>query len=58
MVDLATKSSFNTLLRLHVVIQISELAAIFADAWIEIHATEEQAEFRYETARSVVLTGR
>jgi hypothetical protein len=52
------KSSFNTLLRLHEVMQISELVAISADAWTETHAVEEQAGFRYGTAASAVLTGR
>jgi hypothetical protein len=51
------KSSFNTLLRIHEVMQINELVAISADAWTETHA-EEQAGFRYGTASSAVLTGR
>ena len=49
------KSSFNALLRLHEVIQINELVAIFADTWTEIHAVEEQAGFRYGTAGSMRL---
>ena len=49
MIDPVIKSSFNTLSRLHEVMQISEIAVVFADAWIEIHAIEEQAGFHYGT---------
>jgi len=38
--------------------QISELVALFADAWTETHAVEEQAGFRYGTVGPAVLTGR
>ena len=58
MIDPAVKSSFNTLLRLHQVMRISELVVTFADARAEIHAIEGQAGFRYGTARSGALTGR
>ena len=57
MIDPVIKSSFNTLLRLREVMRISELVAIFADTWTEIHPIEGQAWFRYGTARSVVLAG-
>ena len=50
MVGPVIKSSFNTLLRIHEVMQISELVVIFSDAWTEAHAVEEQAGFRYGTA--------
>ena len=52
------KSSFNTLLRLHEVIQIGGLVAIFADARTEIHVVEEQAGFGYDAAESAMFTGR
>ena len=58
MIGPVIKSSFNILLRIHEVTQISELVAIFADAWTEVDAVEEQAGFRYGTARSIVLAGR
>ena len=58
MIGPVIKSSFNTLLRIHEVMQISELATILADAWTEIHAVEEQAGFHYGTLGPVVLTGR
>ena len=58
MIGSVIKSSFNTLLRLREVMQISELVALFADAWTEIHPIEGQARFCYSTARSVALTGR
>ena len=58
MIDPVTKSSFTTLLRLHEVMQISELVAIFADDGTEIHSVEGQAWFRYGAAESVTLTGR
>ena len=38
--------------------QFIELVAIFADAWTEIHAIEEQAGFCYGTAASAMLTRR
>jgi len=41
MIGPVIKFSFNTLLRLHEVVQISELVAIFADAWTERHSVEE-----------------
>ena len=50
MIGPIVKSSFNTLLRIHEVMQISELVVISADAWTEAHAVEEQAGFRYGTA--------
>jgi len=58
MIGPAIKSSFNTLLRLHEVMPISELVAIFADARTEVHAVEGQAGFRYGTPRSDVLARR
>ena len=58
MIGPVIKSSFNTLLRIHEVTQISELVAIFADAWTEVDAVEEQAGFRYGTTRSVVFAVR
>ena len=58
MVEPVIKSSFDTLLRIHEVIQISELAAILADAWIEVYAVEGQAGFHYGTLGPAVLTGR
>ena len=57
MIDPVIKSSFNTLLRLREVMRISELVAIFADTWTEIHPIEGQTGFRYGTARPVALTG-
>jgi hypothetical protein len=53
----AIKSSFNTLLRLHEVMEISELVPIFADIRTGTYAVEEQAGFRHGTA-ALVLTGR
>ena len=58
MIGPVIKSSFSTLLRIHEVMRISELVAIFTDAWTEIHAVEEQAGFRYGTLGPAVLTGR
>ena len=58
MIGPVIKSSFNTLLRFHEVIQVCELVTIFADAWTEIHGVEEQARFRYGTVGPAVLTGR
>ena len=52
------ESSFNTLLRIHEVMQISEPVATLTDAWTEIHIVEEQAGFRHYTAESAVPTGR
>jgi len=52
------KSSFNTFLRLHEVIRIDELVAIFPDALTEIHTVEEKAGFRYGTLGPIVLTRR
>jgi len=58
MIGPVIKSSFNTLLRIHEVMQISQFVAIFADAWTEVHAVEEQAGFHYGTLGPAVLTGR
>ena len=58
MIGPVIKSSFNILLGLHEVVQISELVMASADASTEIHAVEEQAGFRYGTVGSAVLTGR
>ena len=52
-----TKSSFNTLLKVHEVMQFRKLVAPFADTRTGIPGGEEQVRFRYGTARSVVLRG-
>ena len=38
--------------------RISGHVTVFADAWAEVHAVEEQAGLRYGTAGSAMLTGR
>ena len=58
MIGPVIKYSFNTLLRLHEVMHVSELVAMFADTWIEIHTLKGQAGFRHGTTRSVALAGR
>ena len=58
MIGPVIKSSFNNLLKLHKVMWIIELVAVFTDAWTELHAVEEQTRFRYDTAGLAVLTGR
>ena len=57
MIGPVIKSSFNTFLRIHEVMWVSELVAIFADSWTEIHPAEEQAGFHYGTLGPAVLTG-
>ena len=51
------KSSFNTLLKLHEVMQFGELVATFADTRTEIPAGEEQAGFRHGPTGPTMLRG-
>ena len=57
MISPFTKSSFDTLLRLHEVTQFNDLVTVFADTRTEIPGGEGQAGFRYGTVGSVVLRG-
>ena len=52
-----TKSSFNTLLKVHEVMQFGELVTMFADTRTGIPDGEEQVRFRYGTVGPVVLRG-
>ena len=52
------KTSFDTLLKLHEVIEFNKLATTLANAGTEVPRGEEQAGFRYGTTGSAVLRGR
>lgn len=51
------KSSFDTLLKIHQVMQFSKFVTILADIRTEIPSSEEQTGFRYGTAESAVFGG-
>ena len=51
------KSSFNTILKLHEVVQFGKLVTTFADTSTDIPGVEEQARFHYGAAQPAVFGG-